>query len=123
MSEIDQDLLMDLYSKEEWPFSGKCAYLFHVVNDIKQAADKRKYIKLQSISSNLEGTKPFQHAAIIACIEKIASKNPDFNAALQELVSRANSINTKNSTEFGLKLIEDVFCHIKVRKQAQRCDV
>lgn len=123
LAKIDVDQLMDLYHEEEWPLSAKCAYFYHLIGDIKQAPSVRKYIKLQSISSNLEGTKPFQHAAIVACIEKIAKKNPDFNQSLQDLHARANSLNQKNSTEFALRLIEDIFCHIKVRKQAERCDV
>merc|ERR1711976_368655 len=59
----------------------------------------------------------------IAALEKIALKDPQFNVELNELVIQANKLNTKNPTQFALKLIEDIFCHIKVRKQAERCDV
>merc|ERR1711976_921612 len=63
LEKIDQEKLMDIFHKESWPLAGKCAYLYHIINDIKEASSVKKYIKLQSISSNIEGTKPFQHAA------------------------------------------------------------
>jgi len=120
---VNKEQLMDIYQKESWPLAGKCAYLYHIIEDIEQTDDLRKYIKLQSISSNLQGTKPFQHAAIISALEKIAARDPQFNAELNDLMIGARQIKPGESITFALRLIEDIFCSIKVRKQHKRCDV
>lgn len=120
---VNKEQLMDIYQKEAWPLSGKCAYLYHIVEEIEQADDLGKYIKLQSISANLQGTKPFQHAAIIAALEKIATRDPQFNAELNQLLTTASKLDPNSATTFALRLIEDIFCSIKVRKQSKRCDV
>ena len=93
---------MDIYQKEAWPLSGKCAYLYHIVEEIEQADDLGKYIKLQSISANLQGTKPFQHAAIIAALEKIATRDPQFNAELNQLLTTASKLDPNSATTRAL---------------------